>query len=148
VASGLLGLKADFRTVWARSTGRPDDMEVTGIACIRICESPGDAHRAQQESETLPTKSAAERRATIERAHRNAGAIDERVFAATSGRRASTSPSLKLPPARGHARTRRRRQDVARMRLTLWGVPFALTDYLVDPNGGNSSAYTRSLSCA
>jgi hypothetical protein len=139
VATGLVGLKADFRTVWARSMAAGTDIEITAIRLHpQYAKAVDDAHRAQQESETLRDKiSRGEAGDNSNELVQTLAAIDERVFAAYE-RQASFDVAVLETSARlpGTLEVADDRTTAPGTRLTLWGVPFALADYLVDPERG------------
>jgi hypothetical protein len=145
VASGLQGLKADFRTVWARSMSAQADLEVTGIRLHpEYAKAFDDARRAQQESEAFRDKiSRGEAGDNSKELTEKLSAIDERVFAAYE-RQASfdvavLETSARLPGTLAMADGGKTSPGT---RLSLWGVPFAPTDYLVDPERGAIAAHT------
>jgi hypothetical protein len=143
VASGLLGLKADFRTVWVRSMASQTDMEVTGIRLHpEYAKAFDDARRAQQESEAFRDKiSRGEAGDNSKELTEMLAAIDERVFVAYE-RQASFDVAVLETSARlpGTLALADGGKTSPGMRLSLWGVPFALTDYLVDPERGATAA--------
>jgi hypothetical protein len=145
VASGLSGLKADFRTAWVRSLAAKADVEVTGIRLHpQYASAVDDARRAQQESDALRDKiSRGEAGDNSNELVRTLTAIDERVFAAYE-RQASFDVAVletsgRLPAALALAESAAAAPGT---KLSLWGVPFALADYLVDPERGAVSAHT------
>ncbi len=143
VASGLMGLKADFRTVWVRSITSQADLEVTGIRLHpEYAKAFDEARRAQQESEALRDKiNRGEAGDNSKELTETLTTIDERVFAAYE-RQASFDVAILETSARlpGTLALADGGKTSPGMRLSLWGVPFALTDYLVDPERGAMAA--------
>jgi hypothetical protein len=139
VASGLQGLKDQFRTAWVRSMATKADVEITGIRLHPQYASSVDAARtAQQESDTWRDKiSRGEAGDNSEQLVQTLTAIDERVFAAYE-RQASFDLAMLETSGRvpGALLLAEGSSAPPGAKLSLWGVPFALADYLVDPERG------------